>query len=589
MSNILNISGPIRVGRLSADPSNPSNGLIYYNTTSNEFRQYVNGTFYKIADQSVIDALTASQVAYARLDANKKNIQATSDDLETATTDLDDAIGALQASPSNYTPVDPTIVADHLAGIDTALGSISTDASAITYTPLTLTDWNSSADPGNTDDALDQLASRVKTNEGNIALKANDADVIKKDGSVAFTAAQSMGGFKLTSVAEPTASSDAATKNYVDTNLQGLKPKEAVRAATTAAGTLSTDFANGQTVDGVTLATGDRILIKDQASASENGIYTVNASGAPTRATDFDSVSPIDEINGAFVPVQEGTANAGKLFVQTGTVATIDTDAVNFVFFNSISNLVGGDGITVSGANLSVDQDGEGLQFVTGQLSLELDGSTLSKSATGLKVATSGITNNEVATGIDAAKLADGTVSNTEFQYINSLTSNAQTQIDGKLANVVEDTTPQLGGNLDVNGKSIEDAANEIVVAGQNSVRRAKQASKANFVEEEYIHAISLAGSQTNTVITDFTFAHATIEGLEIVYKVKEATSGDIRIGTLRVVTNGTSVVLNDVSTETADTGITFDAVVNGANINIRYSSGANGATMRADVKKFLA
>ena len=70
------------------------------------------------------------------------------------------------------------------------------------------------------------------------------------------------------------------TKNYVDAQLQGLDVKNSVRVATTANGTLATAFANGQTVDGITLATNDRILLKDQSTGSENGIYTVNASGA---------------------------------------------------------------------------------------------------------------------------------------------------------------------------------------------------------------------------------------------------------------------------------------------------------------------
>lgn len=227
--------------------------------------------------------------------------------------------------------------------------------------------------------ALNELQSDVDT-------RALDSAVIKKDGSVAFTADQSMGGFKLTNVGAPTTGSDAANKSYVDNALEGLKPKAAVRVATTAAGTLATSFEDGDTIDGVVLATGDRILIKDQAAPAENGIYVVQASGAPVRATDFDSVSPIDEINKAFVATQEGTANAGKIFVQYGVVATIGTDAINFVFFNSVSGLTGGDGITVSGSNISVDQDGEGLTFVTGQLSIELDGSTLAKSGSGLKL-----------------------------------------------------------------------------------------------------------------------------------------------------------------------------------------------------------
>jgi hypothetical protein len=208
-----------------------------------------------------------------------------------------------------------------------------------------------------------------------------------------------MGGNKVTGLGAPTLSTDAATKAYVDSVAEGLKPKTAARVATTGPLTLASDFENGDTVDGVVLATGNRVLIKDQADATENGIYVVQASGAPVRATDFDSLSPIDEINGAMVAVQEGTANTGKVYVQSGTVATIGVSDIDFVFFNSSSSLVGGDGITVSGSNISVDHDGQGLQFTATQLALELDGSTLSKSASGLKVADNGITDVQITDG----------------------------------------------------------------------------------------------------------------------------------------------------------------------------------------------
>lgn len=91
--------------------------------------------------------------------------------------------------------------------------------------------------------------------------------------------------------------------------------KDSVRCATTANGTLASDFENGDTVDGVTLATGDRILIKNQSTASQNGIYVVAASGAPTRATDFDADAEVT--SGCIIPVAEGTANGDKLFMLT--------------------------------------------------------------------------------------------------------------------------------------------------------------------------------------------------------------------------------------------------------------------------------
>ena len=105
--------------------------------------------------------------------------------------------------------------------------------------------------------------------------------------------------------------------------------KNSVRAATTANGTLATAFANGQTVDGIALVTSDRILLKNQTAQAENGIYTVNASGAPTRATDFDAW---DEIIGAFVTVESGTVNAGTQWLCNVVAGgTLGTTAITFV------------------------------------------------------------------------------------------------------------------------------------------------------------------------------------------------------------------------------------------------------------------
>ena len=93
---------------------------------------------------------------------------------------------------------------------------------------------------------------------------------------------------RIQNVADASSATDAVTKQQLDAAIAGFSWKQPVRVATTANGTLATAFANGQTIDGVTLATGDRILIKDQSTGADNGIYTVNSSGAPTRATDAD-------------------------------------------------------------------------------------------------------------------------------------------------------------------------------------------------------------------------------------------------------------------------------------------------------------
>jgi hypothetical protein len=130
--------------------------------------------------------------------------------------------------------------------------------------------------------------------------------------------------------ASPTAATDAANKSYVDNALAGLSWKSDVRVATTTNGTLATAYANGQTVDGQVLATGDRILIKNQTTQTENGIYTVNASGAPTRATDADSTA---ELNNATVTVLQGTVNALTSWTQTTANPVIGTNNIVWATF----------------------------------------------------------------------------------------------------------------------------------------------------------------------------------------------------------------------------------------------------------------
>lgn len=140
-------------------------------------------------------------------------------------------------------------------------------------------------------------------------------------------------GGTITGMGTPSVSSDVATKGYVDALVAGLKWKQSVVVATTAAGTLASSFENGDTVDGVVLVTGDRILLKDQADPKENGIYTVNASGAPTRATDADAGT---ELVSAAVFVSSGTVNADKAFVCTPNAITLGVTNVVWTSFASV-------------------------------------------------------------------------------------------------------------------------------------------------------------------------------------------------------------------------------------------------------------
>jgi len=155
------------------------------------------------------------------------------------------------------------------------------------------------------------------------------------------------------------------TKSYVDSvAAAGLTSKGAVRVATTTSGTLSSSFANGSTVDGVTLATNDRILIKDQTTKSENGIYTVNASGTPTRATDADEA--VELAKGTYVFVTAGTANAGKGFILRTGVVTLGTDSLDWDQFTTTTNYTFSNGLTNTSGTITVNPATNGGLSVTG-------------------------------------------------------------------------------------------------------------------------------------------------------------------------------------------------------------------------------
>jgi hypothetical protein len=136
---------------------------------------------------------------------------------------------------------------------------------------------------------------------------------------------------KLTGVADPTTNQDAATKAYVDALVQGIRWKAPVRAASTANVSLT---APGAAIDGVTLASGDRVLLKDQTTAADNGLYVwTGASSTLTRTTDADTAT---EVTQAATFVMEGTANSDKLFVNsTNAPITLGTTALTFVTFSS--------------------------------------------------------------------------------------------------------------------------------------------------------------------------------------------------------------------------------------------------------------
>jgi phage-related tail fiber protein len=177
---------------------------------------------------------------------------------------------------------------------------------------------------------------------------ATTAQGYRLDQFAAPTSSVSLNSQTITNLADPTNAQDAATKAYVDAARSGLDVKASVRVATTANITLS----GTQTIDGVAVVAGDRVLVKNQATGSENGIYVV-AAGSWSRATDADTSTEVTA--GLFTFVEEGTAGADSGWVlSTNAPVTIGTTSLTFAQFSGAGQITAGAGLTKSGNTLDV-------------------------------------------------------------------------------------------------------------------------------------------------------------------------------------------------------------------------------------------
>ena len=352
---------------------------------------------------------------------------------------------------------------------------------------------------------------------------------------------------RITSVAEPTQSSDAATKNYVDAVKTGLDVKDSVIATTTA--NLAATYSNGTsgvgatltnsgtqaaiTIDGRVLVVGERVLVKDQTTGLQNGFYKVTTVGTAsvnwvlTRTVDADEDSEITP--GAFTFVEEGTVGANNGYVCTNVGAiTVGTTAITFVQFSGAGSVIAGDGLTKTGNTLNV-------VGTAGRISIAADAVDISSSYVGQATIT---TLGTITTGTWQGSVIDGTYGGTG------------------VANTGKTIT--LGGNLTTSGAhatTVTTTANTTVtlpVSGTLATLAGTETFTNKTLTSPVIATIVNSGTLTLPTSTDTLVGRATTDTL---------TNKTISGGTVTGVTFDSS---NATITGGSITGITDLVVADG-------------------------
>ncbi len=228
---------------------------------------------------------------------------------------------------------------------------------------------------------LSIMDAQVATN-ANIALSkiAGSGELLKRDGTVPMTGNLDMNNFKIVNLATPTNPNDAANKAYVDSTAQGLDTKASCRVATTLNITLSAP----QTVDGIAVIAGDRVLVKNQTTASANGIYVV-AAGAWTRAIDANTSAKVNP--GMFTFIEEGTNNADSGWVlTTDAPITLDTTALAFTQFSGAGQLTAGAGLLKTANTVDIQATNVSMAIAADSIAVAFD-----TTAANIELGTNGI------------------------------------------------------------------------------------------------------------------------------------------------------------------------------------------------------
>lgn len=572
--NVHKFQTPIRVGVLASDPVSATNGMIFYSSSTNTFRMYQNGAF---TDVGATTGFTANRAI------------------------VSNGSGALTVS----------------ATTDVEIGYVSGVTSAIQ------TQING------------KLSLTGGTMSGNIAMGGSRVTGLGAPAAAADAATKQYVDDLVEGRKWKEPVSVVAIANL---NLSSMP-------ASVDGVTLAQDdrfLAAGQTTgsqNGIYVFNGAgnaATRAADMSSSSE----VLNASMFISEGTYADT----QWVCTTNAPIALNTT--ALVFVQSSGAGGITAGNGISISGNTVSVRHDGEGLAFSGADLSLELDGSTLSKSATGLKVA-DGGIGST-----QIANDSILNIDInsaaaiaysklaALTADRALISNGSgfvsvssVTATELGYVSGVTSAIQTQLNGKASTALDnlsttsinaDLLPSADGVRSIGStslgwlkvwtSSIEAEGTALSLVAQSgftfdanddgtvevSITSAKMrvapiasrgASDSTDVEEEYKHSVALNASVVSpTAVAALGFAHADFEGVEISYKMKEATSNRVRIGTIRIGTNGTDTTITDEFAETADLGVAWTVAISGANVEVRYTNSAgNAVTMRADVKRFRA
>ena len=262
------------------------------------------------------------------------------------------------------------------------------------------------------------------------------------DQMAAPTGSVSLNSQTITNVADPVNAQDAATKGFVEATAQGLDVKNSVRVATTTNITIATALNSGDSIDSITLADGDRVLVKNQSTASQNGIYVVGSS--PARS---DDLAAGVNAAGVFTFVEQGAVNADNGFVCTNNTgfAVVGTNNLTFSQFSGAGQITTADGIQKSGNTISVDLKANGgLVIESSEIAVKLDASSITGTlaigdgGTGATSASSARSNLGLVIGTDVEPHSDKL---TELATMGQTTANALADLSATEVQILDGAT----------------------------------------------------------------------------------------------------------------------------------------------------